>query len=315
MKLKLLLASALILASSLTYGQEADSTEGPWKKGGVFGLNFSQTYLENWQGGGQNAINGTALVNLFANYKKGKWTWDNSFDAAYGLTRIGTEEEGAEVQKTDDRVEINSKLGHTTPIINTFYTALFTFRTQWDAGYDYSTTSNLPISDPLSPAYILLGLGIDYKPSDAFSAYLSPLTSKTTIVDNQRLADQGAFGVAAAEFDDTGMKTKDGELVRYEAGAFLKLQYMRDIMENVKLTSKIDLFSNYLENPENIDVNWETLVAMKINKYLSTSLSVHVIYDDDINFAVDRNDDGIDDGTAPRTQLKEVFSLGVQYQF
>lgn len=287
--------------------------EGPWKKGGLAGLNFSQTYLSNWQGGGQNTINGTVIVNLYANYAKESWTWDNTFDAAYGLTRLG---KVGQLQKTDDRVEINSKLGHTTPVINTYWAALATFRTQWDNGYDYSASPSPLISDPFAPAYVLIGTGIDYKPNDAFSAYLSPVTAKITIVDNQRLADAGAFGVQAAEYDPmTGVLVSAGQTMRYEIGAYLKLAYTKDLMENVKLSTKADFFMNYLENVGNVDVNWETLLAMKINKYLSASLSTHLIYDDDIKIAVDNNNDGITDAVGPRVQFKEVFALGIQYQF
>lgn len=251
-------------------------------------------------------------MNLFANYKKDKWTWDNSFDGAYGLTSIG---DNAIFQKTDDRIEINSKLGRTTPVVNTFWAAMFTFRTQWDAGYDYASTPSPLISDPFAPAYILLGLGIDYKPSDGFSAYISPATSKTTIVDNKRLADAGAFGVEGATYDALGVKTADGEQIRYEVGGFVKVQYSKEVMKNVKLSTRADFFSSYLNNPQNIDVNWETLIAMKINSFLSASITTNLIYDDDIKVEVDRNDDGIIDGKGPRTQFKEVFSLGIQYQF
>lgn len=271
--------------------------------GGVAGLNFAQTYLSNWQGGGNNAINGTAIVSLYANYKKDDWTWDNNFDAAYGQSLIGRSSDGAKMQKTDDRVELNSKLGHTTPLLNTYWAAMTTFRTQWDVGRDYRVTPSPTISDPFAPAYILIGTGIDYKPSEGFSAYLSPVTTKITIVDNQLLSNAGAFGV------------EPGEHIRYEVGGFLKVQYKKYLMENVNLTTKANFFANYLENFGNIDVNWETLIAMKINKFLSASLSTHLIYDDDIKVALDRDDDGINDGTGARVQFKEVFTLGIQYQF
>jgi hypothetical protein len=89
MKRLLLIICLGLTMSTLTAQDSASVAENPWKKGALVGLNFSQTYLDNWQGGGQSAISGTALVNLFANYKKDKWTWDNTFDGAYGLTRIG----------------------------------------------------------------------------------------------------------------------------------------------------------------------------------------------------------------------------------
>jgi hypothetical protein len=215
------MATAMITLSGFAQTEVATPEEtpaSPWKKGGLIGLNFSQTYLNNWQGGGQSALNGTLLFNAFANYKKGKFTWDNIIDAAYGISRIG--DKGL-VQKTDDRIEINSKLGRTTPVVNTFWTAMFTFRTQWDAGYDYSQSPSPLISDPFAPAYIIAGLGIDYKPSDKFSMYISPITNKTTFVDNQRLADAGAFGVTAATYYAMGMKLTDGETIRYEVGGFV----------------------------------------------------------------------------------------------
>lgn len=308
-----LLAFCLAAGTVLCAQAQEDSTaaEEPWKKGSIIGLNFSQTYLDNWQGGGQSAINGTALFNAFVNYKKGKISWDNTLDAAYGLTRIG---EKGQVQKTDDRIEVNSKLGIKSPIPKTSWSALFTFRTQWDAGYDYAETPSPLISDPFAPAYILAGLGIDYKPNDKFTANISPVSNKTTIVDNQRLADDGTFGVTAATYDAMGMKLTDGETIRYEVGGLLKLQYVTEVVKNVKLTTRAEFFSNYLKNPQNIDVNWETLIAMKINSWLSTSITTHLIYDDDIKFAVDRDGDGINDGKGPRTQFKEMFALGLQFQ-
>ena len=170
----LLLSTCLFAMVAHSIAQDSTAAEGSWKRGGLIGLNFSQTYLSNWQGGGQNAINGTVILKYFANYKKGKWTWDNTLDGAYGLTRLG---ESGSFQKTDDRIEINTKVGHTSPIAKTYFAALGTFKTQWDAGYDYGVTPTPLISNPFSPAYVFLGIGLDYKPSPAFSAYLSPLSN------------------------------------------------------------------------------------------------------------------------------------------
>lgn len=315
MKRILTLTLIAFYSTSLFAQTEADSTEGPWKKGAVIGLNFAQTYLENWQGGGSNAINGTAILSMYANYSKGTVSWDNTLDAAYGQSRIGKLDDGANFQKTDDRIEINSKFGVSLKQKNLYWATLGTFRTQWDAGYDYSKTPSKLISDPFAPAYVLLGTGIDYKPKESFSVYFSPATAKITIVDNQRLANMGAFGVQAAEYDDMGNLVTEGENIRYELGGFLKVQYSKSIVKNVKLNTKADFFANYIEKPGNIDVNWETLIAFKINEFLSASLSTHLIYDDDINIALDRDGDGENDGTGPRVQFKEVFSLGIQYQF
>ncbi|MEX2596702.1 MAG: DUF3078 domain-containing protein [Salibacteraceae bacterium] len=312
------IASLSLLIAVVSFAQESEEPDsaktGPWVIKTVLGLNFAQTYLENWQGGGQSAISGTTLANINANYKKGKWSWQNSLDAAYGLTRLGDNK--VPFQKTDDRIEINSKVGRTLKADKLSWTGLFTFRTQWDAGYDYGEVPSPLISDPFSPAYTLAGIGMDYKPNDDLSIYVSPITNKTTIVDNQRLADEGAFGVTAAEYDPiSGVKLVDGEIVRFEVGGLVKVQYSREVFKNVKLSTRADFFSNYLNNPLNIDINWETLIAMKINDYLSASITTNLIYDDDIKFDVDRNNDGEVDGRGPRTQFKEVFSLGIQYQF
>lgn len=273
-------------------------------------LTFNQVSLTNWAAGGQSSISGNVFVNLFANYKDDKQTWDNSLDLGYGLIRNNDQP----FVKSDDRIEFNSKYGRNITDA-WYYSGLLNFRTQFAPGYNIPNDSVL-ISDFLAPAYILLSLGFDYKPNENFTLMLSPVTSKTTIVNNQKLADAGAFGVEGAEFDaTTGQKIADGKRIRYEIGSFLKLAYQKEVIENVNFQTKLDLFSNYLNNPGNIDVNWEVIVAMKINKYLTANLNTHLIYDDDIAIGVDRNDDGINDGFGPRTQFKEVFGLGLSYKF
>ncbi|HKL38369.1 MAG TPA: hypothetical protein VJ876_05690, partial [Bacteroidales bacterium] len=154
------------------------------------------------------------------------------------------------------------------------------------------------ISDFMAPAYSLLSLGMDYKPNDAFSLMISPLTGKTTYVLDDSLSNQGAFGV------------DPGEKIRNELGGFVKLTYNKDIWENVTFNTKLDLFSNYLENPENIDISWEVLISMKVNDYLSANINTQLIYDDNIHYI---NKEGQDMG--PRIQFKEVFGAGFTYKF
>ncbi|HEY0031538.1 MAG TPA: DUF3078 domain-containing protein [Bacteroidia bacterium] len=282
-----------------------------WKKGGMTALNFSQSSFTNWAAGGENSLSMTALLTVFANYKRGQTTWDNTLDLAYGLLKSGN----TSMRKNEDKIDFSSKYGRTAFHNHWYYTALLNFKSQFDKGYNYPDDSTV-ISHFMAPAYILGAIGLDYKPNDYFSLFISPITSKTTIVANTQLADAGAYGVAAAEFDTAGVKIKNGEMVRSEFGGYLRMTFKKDIFKNVNFATKLELFSNYINNPQNIDVNWEVLVAMKVNKFLSASISTNMIYDHDIPVPVERDIDGVKVmGTGPRLQFKEVLAIGLSYKF
>lgn len=288
--------------------QKTDTIEG-WKTGGVFSLNFTQVSLTNWAAGGDNSISLNGITNLFANYKKGNSTWDNTLDLAYGLMKQGKQG----MRKTDDRVDFMSKYGQRA-FKNWYYAALINFRTQMAPGYNYPDDST-KISNFLAPAYLLGAIGMDYKPNDNFNVFISPLTMRTTIVNDTRLADAGAFGVDKAEYNDLGEKIKNGKMFRSEYGGYLRSLLKADIMKNIKLISKLDLFSNYSDHPERIDVNWEVLIALKVNEYISATIATNLIYDHDVDIAVDENGDGVFDAFGPRTQFKEVLGIGLTYKF
>lgn len=288
--------------------QKTDTIEG-WKTGGVFSLNFTQVSLTNWAAGGDNSISLNGITNLFANYKKGNSTWDNTLDLAYGLMKQGKQG----MRKTDDRVDFMSKYGQRA-FKNWYYAALINFRTQMAPGYNYPDDST-KISNFLAPAYLLVAIGMDYKPNDNFNVFISPLTMRTTIVNDSKLADAGAFGVDKAEYNDLGEKIKNGKMFRSEYGGYLRSLLKADIMKNIKLISKLDLFSNYSDHPERIDVNWEVLIALKVNEYISATIATNLIYDHDVDIAVDENGDGVFDAFGPRTQFKEVLGIGLTYKF
>jgi hypothetical protein len=319
MKKILILSALLAVIFSCSFGQTtdaeaglraqaADSVEG-WKKGGVISLNLSQTSLTNWTAGGQNALSANALTSLFANYKKGKSVWASSLDMGYGILKQGKDED---LIKTDDKLDLLSKYGRQA-INKWYYTTLLNFKTQMTAGYNYPNDS-VKISGPFAPAYILGSLGVEYKPNDDLNIYISPFTSKITIVADQDLANSGAFGVTPADTNINGIITSEGENVRFELGGYIRMEYRKELMENITILTKLDLFSNYLNNPQNIDVNWETLLTLKVNKYISATLSTQLIYDDDIKIAGDTNDDG-EIEYASRTQFKEVLGIGFSYNF
>jgi hypothetical protein len=319
MKKILVLSAVLTALISCSFGQtteaeeglrsqSADSTEG-WKKGGIISLNLSQTSLTNWTAGGQNALSVNGLASLFANYKKGKSEWTSSLDIGYGILKQGKEED---LIKTDDKIDLLSKYGRQA-INKWYYAVLLNFKTQMTAGYNYPNDS-VKISGLFAPAYILGSLGVDYKPNDVFNIYISPFTSKITIVVDQDLANSGAFGVTPADTNSSGIITSKGENVRFELGGYIRIEYRKELMENITILTKLDLFSNYLNNPQNIDVNWETLLTLKVNKFISATLSTQLIYDDDINIAGDTNDDG-EIEYVPRIQFKEILGIGFSYNF
>jgi len=299
----LLTAYFSALSAQVTEGEKrlrsvsSDTTTG-WKKGGVMTVNIAQTSLTNWAAGGQNSVAINGLFSLFANYKKDKAVWDNSLDLGYGVLKQGKE---ADFMKTNDKIDFLSKYGREA-FTNFYYAALLNFKTQMRPGYKYPDVTN-KISDLFAPAYLLLAAGLDYKPDAYFSAFIAPLTAKFTFVTDQALSDAGAFGV------NPGEKTKS-ELGGYIRAIYSKNDFKNEFLQNVSFTTKIDLFSNYLKNPQNIDVSWETLIALKVNKYISVSLNTHLIYDDDIKITVEGSET-----PGPRIQFKEILGVGFSLNF
>jgi hypothetical protein len=272
-----------------------DTIPKTWKIGGLYNLNFNQAALSNWSAGGDNSsLSLSTFLDAHAFYKKGKNAWDNTLSLAYGFvstTSLGT-------RKADDRIDVLSKYGYDIGK-NWYISGLFNFRSQFAKGYAYP--ANLPkevTSDFLAPAYILLSPGMNYKPNDDFSFFISPATARWVIVQNDSLASVAAFGV------DSGKNS------RFEFGAFASVSYNKKISASAVYTGRLDLFSNYLHNPQNISLNWTNVLAVKISKLLSMSLTVNMIYDNDIKTVKN-------DGTAggPKPQIQELFGVGLAYKF
>lgn len=279
------------------FAQEKTDTLKLWKVNGLASFNLSQVSLTNWSAGGKSSTSGIALFNINGNYKKDNISWENSLNLEYGLLK---EDEKALV-KSNDKIDLVSKFG----VIKNekiSISTLFNFKTQFADGYKSPNTVNI-ISRFMAPGYMTLSEGIDYHPSKTFSMVISPLTGKVTFVLDDKLSAAGNFGVSA------------GDKIRYEVGSFIKMEWKTDIMKNVGLQTKVDFFSNYLNNPENIDVNWDLLLNMKINDFLSANLITSLIYDDDIKIAIDKNNDGIIEAKGPRVQFKELFGLGLSLKF
>jgi hypothetical protein len=271
---------------SAIYAQDADNvsvdTIHYWKKGGVGSVTFSQSsFSSSWQGGGENNISGLVLINLFANYAKDKSSWDNVLDFKYGTLKKGKQD----WTKSDDKLELTSKYGYQA-IKKWYYSVLFNAKTQVTNGYDAEKTDSL-ISAFAAPMFIVLSVGMDYKPSDIFSAHLSPLSGKLTIVGKNTLSDAGRYGV------------DPGDHLRFEFGATAKFMLKKEIIRNIILQSNLQLFQAY-QKGASLDVDWDVNINMKINKYISASIIGQLIYDKD----------QIDE-----IQWKEIFGLGFSYSF
>lgn len=284
-----------------------------WKFGGVISINGQQVSLTNWSAGGNNSISIGGLVNLFAKYRKGKSTWDNNLDLGYGVIKQG---DNKTWWKNDDRIQFTTKYG-CQAFKKWYYSALGDFKTQFTDGYNYPNDS-VYISRFMAPGYALASLGMDYKPNDNFSFFISPVTGKFTFVNDKKLAQAGAFGVQKEiSYYDTTKKefviTQKYLTHREEFGAYLKMQYQTKVMENITFQTMLELFSNYMHNPGNIDVNWTTLTTFKVNKLISATLATQLIYDDDIN--VLRNAGDQKGTVGPDVQFKQVLGLGLSYKF
>jgi hypothetical protein len=288
----------------------APDTSKAWRLGGVISINGQQVSLTNWSAGGNNSISIGSLLNIFAKYKKGKITWDNNIDLGYGVIKQG---ETKKWWKNDDMIQISSKFGRQIKK-NWYATALVDFRTQFTDGYNYPNDS-VYISKFMAPGYSLVSIGIDYKANDKFSVFIAPLTGKFTFVNDDSLARNGAFGVQKEirDINNPSIITQKYLTHREEFGAYLKMQYQTKVMENITFKTVLELFSNYINNPENVDVNWTTLTTFKVNKFISATLTTQLIYDDDIK--VLRNAGDQKGTSGPDIQFKQVLGVGLSYKF
>lgn len=282
--------------------QEPDTA---WKKGGVFSLSFTNSgYSNYWQAGGIPSLAIGARVSTFANFIEGNHNWQNDLDLVLGTIRQGKD---GDFIKNDDRIELNSKYGYKVAE-KLLVSGLLNFRTQFLEGFKFdggaaTLTPIDTISAFFSPAYLNFGIGIDYQPSENLSIYYTPINSKLTIVSNEAYRP-----IYIPQDITTGA-------VRYELGSLMAVKYRRQVMENILFSSKANFFTNYLEKFGNIDVNWETLTTMQVNKYIAVSFATNLIYDDDIKFDIDDNEDGVAEGKGPRTQFQHVLSVGFTYNF
>lgn len=272
----------------------ADTSSKLWKKGGALSLTVNQGSLSNWSAGGDNfSFSLNSNLSLYAFYKKEKNSWDNSLDLAYGVlnsTSLGN-------RKANDRIDFLSKYGYElNPKLN--FASLVNFRSQFANGYNYlknseNADSSVLVSKSLAPAYLLLSIGLDYKPFKDFSLFFSPSTARWVFVGDDNLKSMYHVPLNKSS--------------RQEFGAFASANYLKTIGKNLNFKSKLDLFSNYKSNPQNIDIYWTNNLTAKITKYINFSLTMDLIYDDDV--------ENVNPAKGPAPQILQLMGIGFAYNF
>jgi hypothetical protein len=279
---RLLLILCLVIASS-SYTQEKKKDTVPqpkWNVNGRLAFIFNQSSFSNWASGGQNTVAGNINLNYDFNYKKENINWDTRIITGYGLSHIS--EKG--YRKTDDRFELNTLLGVKTSTY-WFLSFIGNFRTQYTKGFDYKKEPKQLVSAFLAPAYLTFGPGMLYKKSDDLSLNIAPATARYTFVSD---FFSGRFGV------------KEGENTAFSLGFNLSGYYKFSIMENVEMENIISMYADYLANVGNVDLDYQTNIRFKVNNYIKMQMTFHTI---------------IDDNSSSRIQFRQLFGLGVNYDF
>ena len=279
-----------------------------WKKTNSLGLDINQGTFSNWSAGGYSSVSGIVKGDFSRKYEKGRTVWLNELKVRYGLNK----QENVELRKTDDVLSLNSAFGYKSSVkSNWYYSAKLTLNTQMANGYSYPDVDN-PISRAFAPAYLFVGIGSEYFKND-FKAYVSPLTLKSTLVLDEKLANKGEFGLEGGVFDTNGNLLKAGKKSRNELGFLFTSEWKKTLMKNVLLKNNLTLYTDYLNNFGNIDVDWQLTLEMKVNNAIKATLGGHLIYDDDIKNK--RDVDGVQITEGPRVQFKQLLSVGLVYNF
>ncbi len=270
----------------------ADTAVKTWRKGGIYGLNISQGSLSNWAAGGDNfSLSVNSMLSLYAFYKKEKHSWDNTFD--FNLGYVNTTSLGS--RKNDDRFDLLSKYGYAlTSKLN--LAGIFNLRSQFFKGFTFPDNVKTYASNFMAPGYVLLGLGLDYRPTKNLSIFVSPITARWVIVRDTALSNKGLYGVTP------------GKKSNLELGAFATINYLKEISKNITYKGRLDLFSNYRHNPQNVDLFMSNMLNARISKVISATWGLDLIYDDDVRLFGPNQ-------TSPGLQVKSLVGIGLLVKF
>ncbi|MEG2071310.1 MAG: DUF3078 domain-containing protein [Bacteroidales bacterium] len=273
-----------------------------WKFSGIVGLNFSQTGLWNWASGGNNNANGVLFANVSLTYKKKKIAWDTRLDTEFG--EMYTSETTYPWRKSGDRISFNTKLGFEFKK-TWFITVLGSFKSQYAAGYEYGLNADKTeyekyVSNWLSPSYSDLSIGIDWKPNETFSVYISPFAGRITTCIEDTLNFRTTYGL------EPDQKFKADLGFNFKATInFVKIK-------NFKVLTNIVIFTPYFSKVQrfgNFDVDWDFVISYQFLKVLNVSLFTALKYYDQVMITDKKGNVG------PRVQFKEILGVGIGYSF
>lgn len=308
---------SIILSCSLLYSQEMEPEDSlnNWSVESLTALSINQASFTNWITGGENSFAGSLLSKSFFDFKLGRLAWDNYLNISYGILR--SEQFGW--RKYEDRLELCSKFGYAAnDNRKLFYSVMATFKSQFTKGFFYPNDS-VAISKMMSPGFVTLSAGIDYKPASFFSLFIAPASGKFTFILDEDIANRGMFGntpgVAIIDANDNIIGySSQGEKVRVEFGATVIAQFRMELFKKVNLHSKLELFNNYVdqENRKYIDFNWETTIMFKVNDWIAIHLTLHTVYDHDID--IPDPSDVEPRKTKKAVQFREALGIQVNYR-
>ena len=298
--------------------KKTDVKEEGWTSGGLLNIGINQGMLQNWAAGGERhslALNG--VFNGYKTYIMKNKLWENTLDLYYGLNYVSST--NFIPKKLDDRIDFSSRYGITPMswqnkkiLKNTYLMGLARMQTQFSKGYNYEdpnwVNDTKGISNLFSPAFITLALGAEYRPNANFNVFFSPAAARIIMASNKYTNQVGgAFGI------------DQNETMAFQFGAYLTAKYQTALTKNIDYRTRLDMYSNYLKDPQNIDILWDNFFAIKLSKTLGIGLGVTVVYDDEQpgQRVLDSNGDGVNDklGTLGWTQLKQMLNVGFNYKF
>lgn len=272
-----------------------ENPEG-WKIGGTGSLTFNQVGLKNWAAGGDPSISLLGVVNAYADYKYGKHLWQNRLGLEYGTQKIKDQA----IRKNSDRIEFFSKYGYA--VSKKWYASAYAnLRTQMSPTFEYDADGNKlkTISKFANPMIIDGAIGMDYIPNQYLSIFMSPLATKMIFVANDEIALMNLHG---NEFNN----------FRFELGATAIIAYKQEVLKNVNVQSVLKVFKDYKNGPaQNIDIDWQNTIGLKVNKFLSAAVFTHMIWDYDQ--LIPQFEGGVQTGVARKLQFRNVIGIGLAY--
>jgi hypothetical protein len=280
----------ILITSVNIYSQEIVEKDSLWTKRGNVTVLLNQTGFSDWVGGGTNNFSGTIKFDYEWEYRNKGWDWLSNVESAFGLAKY---KNAPFARKIDDRILIQSIVGKEFTR-NLSFSAFFNFTSQIGNGYKYKKDDdNNEIRELttriFSPAYFQIGSGFLWKKDEKLWVNYSPIASRLILVSKK-------FTDGLSE-NDTYFGVSPNKSSRYELGANLTFHSEGSLLENVNYKQDLKLFSNYLEDASNIDLDYLAQIEINVNPLLSTQLIFQLIYDDN---------------AVSRLQVREVFGVGVQ---